>query len=69
LEPWSLTWHIRQLRSIKREFTVGKPDGAPAGATWTPFWVEKLSPDPKWPEPVRWQFQQRFGSFCLVSRV
>jgi hypothetical protein len=23
LEPWSLTWHIRQLRSIKREFTVG----------------------------------------------
>jgi hypothetical protein len=23
LEPWSLTWHILQLRSMKREFTVG----------------------------------------------
>jgi hypothetical protein len=23
LEPWSLVWHIRQLRSMNREFTVG----------------------------------------------
>ena len=23
LEPWTLTWHVRQLRSTKREFTVG----------------------------------------------
>jgi hypothetical protein len=23
LEPWILTWHIRQLRSMNRELTVG----------------------------------------------
>ena len=23
LEPWTFTWQVRQLRSTKREFTVG----------------------------------------------
>ena len=28
-----------------------------------------MSPDPKWPEPVRWQFQHRFGAFCASIRA
>jgi hypothetical protein len=67
LEPCTLTWQFLQLFSMNREFAVGYPLGAPAGATRAPSSVERLSPDPKWPEPVRWQFQHRLGSFCTRS--
>jgi hypothetical protein len=48
---------------MNRLFTVGKPVGDPGGATRTPACVERLSPDPKWPDPLLWQFQQRLGIF------
>jgi hypothetical protein len=54
---------------MNREFTVGKLDGLPGGAVCTPFSVEKLSPDPKWPDPLKWQFQQRLGSFWTRRRL
>jgi hypothetical protein len=53
LDPCRFTWQFLQLFSMNRELTVGYPLGAPVGAAGTPFSVEKLSPDPKCPEPVK----------------